>query len=134
MQVRVLITTPEGCAKHTEEQLRRFILIGHKKPFFTAINDNDSEVAWLIEGTPKDVFKLTRAVCMYYKVANMVTSNNIAKKSIQLMTGATKEQMLQLKDALSNNTKVEVVKYATAQELVNDEKSIFSKIRDKIHI
>ena len=133
MQVRVLITTPKGCAKQTEARLKKFILIGIKKPMSTYVNDNDSQLVWLIEGNAKDVFKLTQAVNRYFIVAKQVVSNNMAKRGIKLMTGATNDQMEQLKESFMNNTTVEVIKEATALELCQDDRSIFSKIKERIH-
>lgn len=133
MQIRVLINTPKGEASKTEAKVRPFIL-GLKKPVSITINDDDSQLLWLIEGNTREIEKISQSVARFEVTMNLIVRNKQMKWILTKMGGAKKEDFDKLEDMLLNQTEIEVVKYATAKELAEDSKSIFAKIKDKIRI
>jgi hypothetical protein len=132
MQIRVIIKTPPGCARSTEVNVRKIILGAFKKTIETVINEDDSELLWLLDCTPSECVKITQAVGRFNMTMKLVATNKQVKWLLKTTHMTTEQDLRRLEDALTNNTDIEVVKYATAKELANDSKSIFSKVKDKL--
>lgn len=134
MQVRILLTTPKGQARRTMQTLKavtfvqRFLFL-HGKIDFHA-NDEDTQVLLDCEGSPRVCFDLQKEVARFRATMLSVEGNKLVKKFINARS--TEEERGQLHDMLVNGTRMEIVKQAEAEELAQDEKSLFARIREKI--
>ena len=130
MKVKIRIRTPKGYAKSTELQLRPLI-IGKTKRLTndTYANKKDNEIYWEVEGNPRDIFRITRNVNRYSMIIDGAFNNKMFKKVY--LKKLSDEGKKELKDMLSNQTQVDVIKEATAQELDEMDRSMWSKMKEK---
>jgi len=130
MELKILVRTPKGQAKGTQKKLQPFLL-GIRKIKETYVNDEDSEMVWLVETTPRDMIKISRNVALYANLIQMIFQNKTMQKFIgSKISNISKEQQAELKDMLENQTTVEIVKNATAQEMVEANKTWWQKVKE----
>jgi len=114
-----MINTPKGYATENEIRLRKFI-IGVKRKRVNIINNyvngDNSTFIWEIEGPIKDVLRINKNVSRFDNVMKTVLDHKLMKRSIRKKLSDVDEQ--ELKDLLSEHTTVEIIKNATAEELV----------------
>lgn len=131
MKVKIKISTPKGMASNTLAKLKGVLGIGKGKSTYTAYCNKADDTMYLeVEGSIKSCFNIISNVNKFNKLAEIVIQNKIIKYSA-VKLGATQEQMEQLKDMFSNNTKIEIVKQATAEEIVENNKSLWTTIKEK---
>jgi 4-hydroxy-3-methylbut-2-en-1-yl diphosphate synthase IspG/GcpE len=126
--IKIRITTPKGQASATQKRLQPF-LIGSKKKlvaFNTYINEDDSELYWEIETELRRAMKITRNAGMYKEMIQAVLGNKTVAKLIE-----SPEQKQELTNMLNDQTKIEVLKEADANELVEYNKTFWQRIKDK---
>ena len=130
MELKISVKTPKGQAAGTRKKLQPFLL-GIRKIKEIYVNDEDSEMVWVVETTPKDMLKISRNVSMYENIIKMVFQNKMMSKFVGSKTAnISKEQQAELKEMLQNGTKVEIIKNATAQEMVEDNKTWWQKVKE----
>lgn len=126
--IKIRITTPRGQATATQKRIQPF-LIGSKKKlvkFNTYVNEDDSELYWEIETELRRAMKITRNVGMYKQMIQTVLGNKTVNKLIE-----SPEQKKELADMLNDQTKIEVLKEATAQEIVEYNKTFWQRIKER---
>ena len=127
MRIQILIRTPKGQAAKTEKKIRSFIL-GMRKTMITDTNDDDNEIVWVLDCTPRDMQKVVKNVNMFHTIMSMAINNRVIRSIIK--SKIDKNQQKELDEMLLNQTSVEIIKQARAKELANDSKSVFAKIKD----
>ena len=127
MMLRMVITTPKGQAEGTEKRLRTFLL-GMKRPSSTGYKDDS--FYWEIETDYKGFVGLQRKAVMFSQLAGGVVGNKVFKGAATKL-GATKQQLREVEDMLRNGTKVEIIKTATAEEIVEGTTTWWERFKSK---
>jgi hypothetical protein len=124
MEVKIMIRTPKGQAKGTEKKFRYFIPIGGiiKE---TLINDEDSEMIWVIDAPYRKVLEIQKRVNWYSHSVGAVMGNKKFKKLVN------EDQKEELEDMLNNQTSIEIIKEATANEIVEANKTWWQRVKEK---
>ena len=123
MKARIIIKTPKGQASGTEEKLRAFILPG-KVNHQVMVNDDDDTIIWEAEGTVKQIMRINKNVAMFDVMIKGIMDNKLVKKACE------PGQYDQLKEMLANNTRIEIIKEASAEEWVESNKTWWDKIKE----
>lgn len=130
MKVKAIIKTPKGQAKKTEGRIQNFILGLKKfKSFKSYVNADDSEILWEIEDSPRTIIKISRNMALFDSIMSGVLNSRIVQKTLRKRLDGEDEQTL--KDMLLKQTKLEVIKEATAEEIVDSNKSFWEKLKEK---
>jgi len=128
MEIKIKITTPKGHAKVTEKRVRPFILKS-KKPHEIYTNEEDNQIVWVIRGNVREINKITKNVNKFDMLVNLMLGR-LARSRI-VKNKMSKEGMEELTDMFINHTNIEVVKKATQEELDEDGKSWWQKVKEK---
>jgi len=119
MITKIMINTPKGHAQDNEVRLRKLI-IGVKRKRVTVINnyvnDDDSQFIWEIEGSVKDILRINKNVSRFDSVMRNVLDHKLMKRTIRKKL--SDEGEAELKELLKDQTTVDIIKNATAEELV----------------
>lgn len=126
MILKILIRTPKGQAKKAEKKLRLFLL-KTRKPSMVYTNDLDNEICWIMEGDPRYLNKLQDSVTKFHLLMNLALNNKLVKMMVRKQLG--KQGVDDLYEMLVNQTKVDVIKKATEEELSKDKDSVFYKMK-----
>ena len=129
MKTKIKITTPKGQAKGTEKKIRKFIIGFKKVKIDTYVNEDDNELYWEIEGKVKDIMKINRNVFYFTEMVKGVLDSKMVKKTLRKKL--KKEDEEQLKDMLLNQTSCEIIKEATAEELVEENKTFWQRMKER---
>lgn len=132
MKLKIQIKTPKGRATSTEKKLRPFLLgISRKdvKSCETYVSEEDNTIIWDIEATIKKCLKIQKNVSRFDFLITGILENKRMKKRIR--SKLTEEQETELKDMLVNHTSCEVIKEATLQEMVEENKTWWEKVKEK---
>lgn len=123
MELKIKIKTPKGHAKVTSERLdfRKFILGFRTKTKESYVNKDNSEIVWVLDVPVRKAISIQRRIASYGVMLKAVLGNPVVKKVMQ--PGQEKEL-----DLLLQETKIEVIKNATAQELVEANTTWWDKI------
>jgi len=129
MKVKVLISTPKGQASGTEKKLRPW-LIGSKKKLTNIIrvSPEDDQIVWEIDSNIRTIMKIQRNVNRFDGIIQMMFENKMVKGAMGKMK---QEDQDQLKDMLNNHTKCEVIGKATAEEIIEDNKTWWQRVQEK---
>ena len=133
MKVKIEIRTPKGNAKDTERKIMPILigeLIKKKVKIESYSNDEDDTIYWDIEGEARSVFKIIKNVHMYDHVIKNVFENKLMVKTIRQKL-LKKEDEAILKEMLKNQTKVNIIKEATAAEMVELNKTFWQRMKEK---
>lgn len=133
MKVKIEIRTPKGNARDTERKIMP-ILIGEltkkKINIESYSNEEDDTIYWDIEGEARAIFKIIKNVYMYDHVIKNVFENKLMVKTIRQKL-LKKEDEAILKEMLKNQTKVNIIKEATAAEMVEMNKTFWQRMKEK---
>lgn len=124
MEVKIRLRTPAGQANKVRKRFGPFLL-GSVKAKETLVNKEDSEIIWVIEGSSRRINKVMRNVNYYGTLVGTLLKNKHIKKMCD------KKDLPVLEDMLKNQTSVEVIKEATLQEIQEDNKTFWQKIKEK---
>lgn len=128
MQTKIIIRTPKGHAKKMEKRLRPYLL-GKNSPHSIFVNDDDNELVWEVEAEYKRILKINRNVSLFDSILKGAFNSKAVKKAVQKKLSL--EDQAQLNDMLFNHTTVEIIKEATAQEIVDANKSWWQNVKEK---
>jgi len=128
MELKIRITTPKGQATGAQKTLRPF-LIGSKKKiikFETYVNEDDSELYWVIVTDLRRSLKINRNITMYKVMIGTILGNKRVNKMIK-----DEKQKEELRKMLSDQTKIEIIKEGEAQELVEYNKTFWQRMKER---
>lgn len=132
MKIKLHVKTPPGHARKAESQLRLFLLGKLKQPPETYLSPDGTEFYWDVEVTVKQYFRIERNAHLFRQLAGG-TLDKINKrgwiKRLAKITNTTIEGARLLID----KTTVEVIKQATANEIVEAETTRWQKIKKTFH-
>lgn len=130
MEVKIIIKTPKGCATASQKKLKLILLPLLSKRVMVKeayVNEEDSRVIWVVEGHLREILKINRNLSRFDQVIKLMFSNKIMRKVTEYKV--PKEQLKELKEMLDNQTTVEIIKEATAQEIVEGNMTRWEKIK-----
>lgn len=128
MKTRIRIRTPQGCASVTEAKLKPFLIGSRKIQNEVYVNDEDDTIIWEIEGKIRDIMSINRNVALFDSMMSQILKSKVVRGS---MAKLSKEDEKQLKEMLTQQTTVEVLKEATLQELDEYNKPLIQRIKEK---
>lgn len=131
MKVRIRIRTPKGYARSTELRMRPMI-IGKANKLTNKVyaNKNDDTIIWIVEGGVRDIMRISNNVNKYELIIKGVFNNKMFKKVY--LKKLSEQGKKDLKNLLTDQTKIDVVKEASAEELIESKKTVWSRIKEKI--
>ena len=121
MEIKLKIKTPPGQAQASMNKLRPFLL-GLTKTKEAYVNKDDSQIVWVIDTDIKRALSIQANASRF----DFVMKNMLGNKHIQKM--CNKEDLPKLKDMLTNQTKVEVIKKASLEDMDYSNKTFWQKI------
>jgi len=133
MKAKIEIRTPDGSAKSTEYQIMPFIIspLARKKiKIESYVNDENNCIYWEIEGEARAVMQVLRNVSMYDVVIHRVMDNKFFKRQIRTRV-LSKDDEEKLKELLTKQTKIRIIKDAEAEELVEINKTFWQRMKEK---
>ena len=130
MKIKIRIRTPKGQARKAEKRLRPWLL-GLKSRHATYVNEEDNELYWEVEDNVRKCLKIQRNVNLYEQVVKTVLDNKAVKKTLR--GKLSDEQEADLKDMLMNQTKVDVLKEASAKEIVDFDKTFWERVKERFN-
>lgn len=128
MEIKIRIRTPKGQAKGTEKKLRPFLL-GGRQLSEVWTNEEDNELYWVVNTDVRNAMKISRNVAAYANIIKGMFDNKLMRKVSDKQLSP--EDKAELKDMLLNQTEVEIIKEATAQEIVEGNKTFWQRIKEK---
>lgn len=130
MKAKIIIKTPTGQAVKAESNLRK-LLIGQNKfdKTQTYVNEEENQIAWEVEGDARNVMKLLTNVNKFDVMMSQLLNSKFIRKAA--MSRYSKAEIEALDDMLLNQTKIEIIKEATAAELVEVNKTFWQRIKDQ---
>lgn len=131
MKVTIEIRTPKGQAKGTVKKMKGIFMIASGAKCDTYISPENDMFYMRLEGTPKQILDVQKRVYMFDNLIKGVFNNRTIKLALKKMAGMTKEQEIELKKLLDNQTKVSIIKEATLEEIQEDSKSFWTKIKER---
>lgn len=136
MNIRLRIKTPKGRATSAERDLRLLIIGKWGKPPNTYVNAEENEFYWELENIkPKQYIGIVKKVAMFENLARgtlgLVERNKFLRKAAETLYGAeaTTGAAFRETEELFKHTRVEVLKNATAEELLEDGVSFWERIK-----
>lgn len=127
MKLRMHVQTPQGQGEGSEKKLRTFLL-GMHRPAETGYKDDG--FYWEIECDVKSYMRLQKKAYMFAQLASGVVSNRVFKGAAQKM-GATKQQLKEVESMLLNGTRIDIIKNATADELVEGTTTMWERFKSQ---
>jgi hypothetical protein len=114
MQVVFKVKTPKGQAQGTNDKIKKFIIGFNKVKVETYVNDENSEIVWMVTGQLKYVMRVQANIARFDALIKNIFEHNLMKK----FTGEklSKEDVEELREMLENQTSVEIVRKATQEE------------------
>jgi len=131
MELRISVKTPKGQAKGTRKKLQPFLIGGAKKIKEVYVNKDDSEMIWVVEGTPRDYVSIMKRLQLYETMISGIFKNKIMKKFLGSKTAnISDDQQKELNDMLTKGTKIKIIKNAEAEEWVEANKTWWQRMKD----
>lgn len=125
MILRAIITTPRGQAQQTEKRLRLFLLAMHKP---AATGYNETGFYWEIDCTPRVYLNLLRRIYLFENACSGLMDNKAFSKAAHAL-GASHTDYAKVREMLVKGTKVEIIKNAQANEIVDVGKTYWERIK-----
>lgn len=132
MKIKLHIKTPPGHAASVESQLRLFLLGKLKMPANTYISPDKEEFYWEIDCGVKKYFSIQRNARLFQMLAQGTLDKIESKNWIKKMAGVTGTTIEGARQLLKETT-VEVIKQATADEIVEANTTLWEKIKKTFH-
>ena len=129
MKLKAKITTIEGKAEWTMNNLLPILKLSSRHCKYDGwVNETDSELFIEMEGTPRQLLPVEQNIYKFQKKKQDITRTMLGKKLIRGL-GGTNDQILELQELFDNDTEMEVIKEATAQELIDDTTTFWDRIK-----
>lgn len=128
MEIKIRIKTPKGHAKKVEQRLRH-VLLGNNKPKEMFTNQDDDELYWVVELPIRKALRVQKNIAAFDTIINSIFNSKLLKKHVidKRMLPGQKEE---LKKMLLEHTEIEVIKKATADEII-DNKTFWERVKEK---
>ena len=128
MKIKLHVKTPPGHARSVEHQLRPFLLGRLKNKPTVYVSPDGSAFYWEADVNVKQYFRISRNAVLFHQIAGG-TLDAINKRSwikkLAKITNSTVEGARSLID----DTTVEVIKQASAEEIVEGTTTLWDRIK-----
>ena len=131
MEIKIRIKTPKGNATSIEKKLRTIVIGKRRVKSNVYASADDDEILWEVEGSVRDVKKITRNLTGFDQIVQLIFSRKWVKK--MAINKLSPEGQKELRDVLENHTNIEIVKRATANELVEANKTFWTKLKERFN-
>jgi len=128
MKIKVQVKTPKGMATSSSGKLQKAILgfnIMRRIKSECYVNDDDSIIYWDIDANYKTCIKIGKNVARFDSIAKMALDQKRVKKLLD------EKGLAELEDMFKNQTKVSIIKNATAEEVEENNNSFWNNIKEK---
>lgn len=125
MKIRIEIKTPPGQATGTEKKLRLFLLGRMDKPQETYVSPADDCFYWEVDVSIKRALDIQKNVGRFQNLTNWVLEQKMLKKA------ADKESDIKELQEMFKQTQVRIIKQATADEIVEANKTFWQRMKEK---
>ena len=112
-EIKILITTPKGCASNTEKKLRPFLIGNKAKSLKMYVNNDDNKILWVINCELRKAILITRNVTFFHKTINAVLRSRVVRKVSHL----SENDIIELDKMLKQDTNIVVVNSENAPTL-----------------
>lgn len=129
MEIKIEIKTPIGYAKSTEQKLRPWIVGTKTKPKEMYVNKKDDTLYWVVEAPVKTCLRIQKNVTLYESLVKGILDSRMVKKAIRDKFDKKKEK--ELRDMLFKHTTITIIKQATANEIVGNNKTLWDNIKER---
>lgn len=133
MEWKVCIRTPKGRANETLHDWKTKLI---KKTLFckTTVkeeytNKAKNKLYWVIESDAKQYLKAQRDTGQYNAIVSNFFNHHLINKAIKRMADSP-EDWKELQRLIEDGTRVEIIKEATAQEMVEVNKTFWEKVKE----
>lgn len=127
MRVIFSVKTPRGEASKTQKKIRGLIIGFKKVSVETHINDDDSELIWIVDGRAVDIYKINRNLSMFdYVIKNIFSSSLMKKYGLDKLP---KNELEELKELLEKQTSVKVIKFESGTD--ENYETFYQKLKNK---
>jgi len=129
MKAKILITTAPGEARKNEWVLRK-VLAGVRKfrSFEMFISKKDDMIIWEIEDEARRVMKIYKNTNKYDVLIKAAMQSWAVRKMANRLSNEDRKVWEKM---LTEDTKVEIIKEATAEELVDVNKTFWQRLKEK---
>lgn len=127
MEVKIEVRTPKGQAKATLTKLKRFLIGFNKVKVDAYVNQTDNIMYLEINGKPRAIVNIMRNVSLFDRIINGAFNNPVVQKMVKKTL--SKDQQDELEYMLLHQTKVKVIKKASAEELVEKDLTLWQKVK-----
>lgn len=140
MEVKIKITTPKGMAKGFNNEKMDFwnfdkkfikkLLLSTAKVKEEYVNEDASQIFWVVEVSAKDFASLGKRVAMYDGLVRGVFQSKLVQSALKRMADKP-EDVKEIERMLKRGTKIEIIKEATLREMDDYGKSFWQRMKDK---
>ena len=125
MEIQIDITTPPGQAKGFSDKLKAYLNISYNSNYL--VNDTNDRITLSLSSTPKKCYGLLNNIYKFNFIAKKAANSFVMKPFVN-----TRKKQQELNRML-DDTKVSfiILKEPTAEELIEDNKSFWNKLKDK---
>jgi hypothetical protein len=110
MRLKIKITTPPGLAKSTEPKIKPFILGLFKRiRCQTTIDEKDEVINWIIEAGSRDIDRIMHNLIHWQAMTELMLKQKPLEWVLRKVGGASKEQLAQVREMITQKTKIELV-------------------------
>ena len=127
MKARLHVQTPPGQARGAEKKLRGFLL-ATQAPTETGVKDDG--FYWELDLTYKQWVNLEKRVHLFQSFSMYVMDMKILRKAVKTL-GASPDDIEAVKLMFQDGTRVEIIKNATAEEIVEGTTTWWEKFKTK---
>jgi len=129
MELKIKINTAKGSAAKTSHMIKPFIIGKKKVKHEIYVNKKDNQIIWNVEGHIRDLMSIQRNVNLFDSLMAGILNNKMVKKAG--LRDLNPDQMKEFMDMIKNQTSVEVVKRATAEEEDEYNKTWWQRVKEK---
>lgn len=132
MIIKLKIQTPQGQAQATINRLKSFLKFLNRAKIETWVNDDDSIIYIQVDGNTRQVAQLMKTVSLFQKLPAMLVSQRLGRKFIKAhpeFHEVTDKDFDAVLEMFENGTSLEILKQATAEEIQEDNLTLWDKIK-----
>jgi len=130
MKLKIKISTPKGQAKKAEKRIKKLVLgfRGKNRVGFQSFsNKEDSLILWELEGQVRDLMKISKNAMRFNLYITSILNNKLVGRTLRKKLSEDDQE--ELRRMLQEGTTVEVIKEATAEEIVEGNLTMWERVK-----
>jgi len=128
MILRIGLTTPKGQATGTEQKLRKLIL-GRRTTSTTYVSPENDSLYWEVDVPIKQALKIQANMSRFQTLVTTFLDNKTVNKALR-KAADNPDDIDVLRTMFTEGTSVTILKTATAEELVEANKTRWQRIKE----